>query len=286
MNLFALLTFTVYASELLVSPLPDDWQPEAQAPTVSFGQLVLPASQPDVAAAETPTPSPSPTPQTPYKKRFVIGVLGDSMVDTLGPQVPNLKEELSSSYPDVHFTLLNYGVGGTNIDYGVTRITNDYDYIGQHVPALVSQNPDIVVIESFAYNPYSFDVGALDKHWLALSAAVDTLKTHLPQIEIIIAATIAPNATVFGDGAPGISYDSFAKQQKVTTIKQYLESTVAFAKSQKLPLADAYHSSLDETGNGKLVYINPGDHIHYSDEGRTFFAEKVAETILSNHLLE
>ena len=78
--------------------------------------------------------------------------------------------------------------------------------------------------------------------------------------------------------------------QKQTTlgkeIKKYIESTIAFAKSQNIPLADAYHPSLDNTGNGKLTYINGGDHIHYSDAGRSLFSRIIADTILSNKLLE
>jgi hypothetical protein len=234
----------------------------------------------------TNTPIPKPAPHRSKQSAYTIAFLGDSMIDTLGPDLPNIQDLLHTYYPATKFTLQNYGVGATNIDYGITRLTNDYDYLGVHKSAILAQNPDIVVVESFAYNPYSYDVGALDQHWLALAKIVDTVRARTPKAQIVIAATISPNNLVFGDGAPGISMDPTGKREKVATIQKYLDSTIAFAKSQNLPLADVYHPSLDSTGNGKVEYINPGDHIHYSDEGRALFARIFTDTVINSKLIE
>ena len=130
--LLTLFAATVMAAETVLSPLADDalTQP-VQTPTVTFGQLTTSfAPQGDVLGATTetqpsPTPTPTPTPRPTRKKSFTIALLGDSMIDTLGPDVPALKSKLSSLYPGVAFQLLNYGVGATNIDYGLERLTND-----------------------------------------------------------------------------------------------------------------------------------------------------------------
>jgi lysophospholipase L1-like esterase len=299
MELFlSLFITTAFAAEMVFSPVPDDVlysfgspkmtiQKETY-PDVSFGDIMI---TPTPIPTTTPTPIPSPTPspfptRTAKKNNFTIALLGDSMIDTLGNDLNILKQLLNKTYPQVNFTMKNYGVGATNIEYGIERITSGYTYLENPVPALVSQNPDVVVIESFGYNPFSFDTGAMDKHWLALGKAVSTIQSTLPNTKIVIGATIAPNWNVFGDGAAGLSFDPIAKSQKVTVIKKYLENAVNFAKSQGLPLADAYHPSLDGSGNGKLVYINPGDHIHYSDAGRNFFSQKIAGAIIANRLLE
>jgi hypothetical protein len=102
----------------------------------------------------------------------------------------------------------------------------------------------------------------------------------------VIAATIAPNWDVFGDGAPFISFSPEGKKQKVQHIDSYIESTIAFARGEHLPLADAYHPSRGADGNGKKSYINGGDHIHYSDAGRAFFASILADTIVASRVLE
>lgn len=298
MNLLSLLALTVYALESVISPVPDvnfGELMEKAKPDVGFGSLLLLLDTTSAVLGETtqtlpnPTPLPKPTPATrsARKNAFTIAMLGDSMVDTLGPDLPHLRSILSRIYPNVIFwNMRNYGVGGTNIDYGTQRLKNDYSYLGNQIDSLVSQSPDVLVVESFAYNPYPYEEGALLRHWMKLAEIITIAREYIPQTKIVIAATIAPNAAVFGDGAAGLSYDLEAKQRKVETIKQYLVNAIRFARSERLPLADAYHPSLNEDGNGKLVYINPGDHIHYTDEGRQFFSSKVAEAMITNRLLE
>ena len=220
------------------------------------------------------------------KNSVTIALLGDSMMDTLGPAAPTLHTALKKIYPKTNFTIKNFGVGGTGIQYGIKRITEGYTYLGKSYPSLVETNPDIVVIESFGYNPFGDDAGTIDAHWLLLAKAVDTVKAHLPNAKIVMAATIAPNANRFGDGAAGLSFSVIDKWQRTTTIKKYLENTVRFATGEHLPLADAYHPSLMPDGNGNLKYINGGDHIHYSDKGRALMASKIAEAFTKNNLLE
>lgn len=300
MSLLSLLAFTVYAAEMIISPLPDNAAvPSPPKPKVTFGSLLSPL--PDagqvlgITAIPTvlptlpaPTNSPSPTPAQLHLRRnaFTIALLGDSMIDTLGPDVPDLKTQLNAFYPGTGFTLLNFGVGGTNIEYGLQRVSNSYAYLGKQFPSVIASHPDIVVVESFGYNPLPDPYNGLTNHWLDLAKIVDTLKSNLPGVKILIAATIAPNATQFGDGAAGLSFSTIDKWQHVDTIKKYLESTVKFAQGEHLPLADAFHPSLGLDGNGNLSYINAGDHIHTSSLGRIFFAKVVTQAIAANHLLE
>lgn len=309
MNFMSFFISVAYAAETILSPVPPDLPallPPViiEQPTTSFGALTqtvppvavlgistepitvqIPSPKPEPQISVENKPAPSETRQA-RKKSFTIAIIGDSMVDTLGPEVPHLKTKLTQSYPNTSFQILNYGVGATNIEYGITRLTNAYEYLGIHKPSLVSQKPDVVVIESFGYNPFPFDTGAMDKHWLLMAAMVDTIHNALPGTKIIMAATIAPNWNVFGDGAPGVSFSSQAKQEHVTVVKRYLENTVRFAQSQGLPLADVYHPSMQSDGNGKPAYINAGDHIHYSDAGRELFGRVVAQAIVANKLLE
>lgn len=264
-------------------------------PTPSPTHSPTPTPAPTRKPSPTPTPSPgadtgrkTDTPVTPLstgRSHYRIAVLGDSMVDTLGPGVPHLQDALKQQFPRTSFTILNYGVGATNIEYGLHRLTHDYTYLEQPIPSLISQNPDIVIVESFGYNPFPYDEGALDKHWLSMATAADTIRQQLPQAKIVFAATVAPNARLFGDGAPGLSFSAEDKQKRVSNIKRYIESTVKFATSQKYPLADAYHPSLQADGNGNPSYINPGDHIHPSDEGKRLFAREVVRTLVKHDLL-
>ncbi|MBI5614441.1 SGNH/GDSL hydrolase family protein [Candidatus Gottesmanbacteria bacterium] len=303
MNVFSLFTFTVLAAESLISPIPATSETpvvaplKVEKPSSGFGSLSSFRIETNESVLPTVTPAPTaispslakllPTPYSlpPHKSKYTIALLGDSMIDTLGPEAPHLKGKLSAMYPNVTFTIRNFGVGGTNIAYGIERLRNSYAYLGVQIPSVVSTKPDLVVVESFGYNPFSFDTGALDKHWLSLATIVDIIHSSLPGTKILIASTIAPNRDVFGDGAPGLSFSSEDKVKRTDNIKRYLENAIKFARGEHIPLADVYHASLDGNGNGKLQYINPGDHIHYSDAGRLLFAQKVSETIASNNLL-
>lgn len=295
MNILSLFTFAVFAAESIISPLTSDYQPpivEPPKPTTSFSELEVPtasnaADAPSPTPTLSPTPTPSPIPVRHTKQQTVtIALLGDSMIDTLGPDAPHLVNALKKIYPDTTFVIKNLGVGGKPIDDGIDRITNGYTYLGSSYPSLTAINPDVVVVESFGYNPTGKDPEAIDHHWLELARAVDTIKNNLPYAKIVIAATIAPNSVRFGDGALGLAFSSEDKQKRTENIKKYIETAIKFAKSEHIPLADAYHTSIDATGNGKLAYINSGDHIHYSDAGRTLMGSKIAGAIVANKLLE
>lgn len=305
MSLLSLFSFVVYAAELIISPIPPGEDVVIRKPQKTFGMLAQAVESPGFVLGEenissssgespvlsppdnhTSTPSAVITPRKTSRIHYTVAVLGDSMVDTLGPGIPHLQAKLDQVFPQTDFTLLNYGVGATNIEYGLERITKDYTYLEKQIPSLVSQHPDIVVVESFGYNPFPFDDGALDKHWLTMGTIIDTLRNQIPGVIVMLAATVAPDSGTFGDNAPGISFDQQSKNQRTSTIKKYLQSTVNFATSQKIPLADAYTPSMLADGNGNPSYINQGDHIHPSDAGKTLFAEKIVGTLVDNGLLE
>jgi hypothetical protein len=175
--------------------------------------------------------------------------------------------------------LLNYGAGGTNIEYGIQRITQDYEYLGKKIPALVKTNPDIVVIESFAYNPWGVEQSDLDRHWLAMAKIVDLLKSQT-SAKILFMATIAPNKANFGSGPAGVNWDKDTSYLHAAKIEKYINSTIRFAQSQGYAYIDAYTPSI-VSGDGNLAYINPGDHIHPSVSGCQFIARLVALKLIS-----
>lgn len=219
-----------------------------------------------------------------HSGKITIAVIGDSMTDLMGPNLPYLKTALQKYYPQVQFNLLNYGVGAENIEKGLKRIKKEYTYQGRHYPALVSINPDIVVIESFAYNPFRDSTGELDRHWSALVKIVDFIKSNT-RAKIIILATIAPTKEKFGQGPNGVNWLKDLAWQHANRIGQYLENTVRFAQSANLPLVDVYHQTLLPNGGGNLAYINPGDHIHQNEAGNKLIAKLLAEKIFQLNLI-
>jgi hypothetical protein len=265
---------------------------EAYHPSTFVASTTISSSSPEVLGISTtsttnvlPTPSPTVSGIGGGEPPITIALLGDSMIDTMGPEVDALKQSLAKQYPNRQFDLLNYGVGSRDIEYGLYRVTNGYEYRGKHFDSLISTNPDIVVIESFAYNNFGNDQKGIDRHWLALGAITTTIKQKLPNAKIIIGATIAPNSIVYGNGIKDLHLTAMEKIDKANTTKIYLQNAINFASSQGYPLADAYHSSL--SGNdGLRQYISSTDNLHPSASGSSLFADKIVEAISKHKLLE
>ncbi len=261
-------------------------------PTISFHQIfsqqVLAASDSASALSPSQLNSSPPTPSSVipkssiinHKSDLTIALLGDSMIDTLGPDLPHLSKILKSRFPNTKFTLLNYGAGATDLESGLTRLTNATSYLGQSRPPLLSVKPDILVVESFAYNHWNDTQADLDRQWLTLAKIIDTVKTNPPAggqgTKIILSSTFAPYCPTYTDGSANLPPER--KSSECATVKKYLENAIKFALSQNLPLADAYHPSLNGT-EGNPKYINQGDHLHPSDAGKQLYSEKVAQAI-------
>lgn len=221
--------------------------------------------------------------QNPNKTTYTLAVLGDSMVDTLGHDLPHLRALLKENFPKYSFGLLNYGQGGTDMDSGLFRLTNATTYLGVYYPPLLSYKPDILVVESFAYNHWGPELSDLNRQWLTIAKIIDTVKANSPDTQIILAASIAPNAEIYGDGA--INWSQTGKWQATQVTKAYLQNMINFATSQGYPLADAYTPSLGADGNGLRKYINGGDNLHPSGDGGLLFSQKIIEAINKYHLI-
>lgn len=262
---------------------------EAYHPTYYYNPTIS-LSTPEVLGVSTSTtvsttPASAPTNIGGGDKVTTIALLGDSMIDTLGPNVAALNQSLARQFPSRSFDILNYGVGSRDIEYGLYRLTNSYEYLGKHIDSLVSTNPDIVVVESFAYNNFGNSQQGIDRHWLALGAITTTIKQKLPKAKIIIATTIAPNSIVYGNGIKNLHLTSLEKIEKANTTKLYLQNAINYATSQGFPLANAYQASL--SGNdGQRQYISSIDNLHPSASGASLFSDTIVETIQKHKLLD
>ncbi len=213
-----------------------------------------------------------------------IALLGDSMVDTLGRDLPYLRKKMETKYPEKVFMLYNYGHGSTNLDQGCARLTEETTYLTITYPPIVSMKPHIIVLESFAYNHWSGAPHDLDRHWITLARCIDIIKKESPNTRIILAATIAPNAQINGSALEDFSPEN--RHEWNTTTHAYLRNMLRFAVSEKYPLADAYTPSLDKTGQGQVKYIDATDHLHPSEAGKVLFSETIADTIAKNGMIQ
>lgn len=250
-----------------------------------LGVQSSPLPSPVTPAKTSPSPTPKPLNIGGDGQIITIAVLGDSMVDSLGAGIPDLEKSLAQYFPQKKFNIINYGVGASDLEYALYRLKNNYRYLDTVHPSLLSLKPDIIVIESFAYNNFGNTQNGFDRQWLALGAITTEIKNNLPLTKIILAATIAPQSSSFAVGS-GTTYTAMEKIEKIKTIKLYQKNLINFATSQKFPLADAYTPSLNSKNEGLSQLINDKDHIHPSALGSQFFCDTLAKTIFDQGLLD
>lgn len=233
--------------------------------------------------APTPTSTPVNIGGGDEENMVIIAVLGDSMIDTLGQGIPQLQKSLSSYYPHKKIKILNYGVGASTMEYALNRLTNNYQYLGKTVSSLVSQLPDVVIIESFAYNNFGNTQAGFDKQTSLITNIISTIHDKLPKANVLLTSTFAPNSLVFANGSE-YQFTSLEKAERTTTIKNYLQNFYNYAQDRHIPFADAYHPSLTQN-EGDRVFINTKDNIHPSTYGGEFFCDTVAKALFDNRLI-
>ncbi len=215
-----------------------------------------------------------------WSGRLRIAIIGDSMIDVMGTDLPYLKKSLRKRFPNAKLELYNYGIGGENIEKGLARIESEYNYKDRKYPALTSLGADIIIIDSFAYNPFEDNANELDRHWTALGKMVDIIKTKT-KAKIIIMTPIAPDIYKFGQGPGGVNWPQDQAKSHAQRIMKYLQNTVNFAKSAKLILINGYSSTLNN-GNGSQYYISSHDYIHQNIQGNQLMADFISQKIYNN----
>lgn len=216
-----------------------------------------------------------------FAGEVTISIFGDSMVDTMGTNMPYLKKALQAYYPLAKFRLLNYGIGAQSVSSGLARFGQAYSYKDRNYPAIGQSGAKIIIIESFAYNPVG--EAGLDRQWQDLSQMVQ--QAQASGAKVLLLATIAPHRGEFGKGPGGVNWPADQSWQQAMVIGKYLENTIRLANSLKIPVVDAYHPSLDKNGEGNLALISNHDHIHPSIAGHQFIANLIARKIYKLNLV-
>jgi hypothetical protein len=243
---------------------------------------------PTIVPTNTPSPTPSPrrspdvsvgteagtpTIKSARKTSYSIAVYGDSMVDTMGERCEYLEHALKKLYPSVNFTLYNFGKGSENVEMGLSRWNNRLDYQDRHYSSLPEIKPDIIILGSYAYNPFS--PYNRDQHWVGLTKLIEVAKSITPNVYVL--AEIAPLRGDFGKGPNGVNWDTQTAYEHSGRIVEQLENAVGLARTLNVPLIDVYHASI-----GKSGLNNAGDGIHASVTGHEFTADIIADTIQLN----
>ncbi len=250
-------------------------------------KMVLAASQvtPTVIINDTPTPiesglaptaSPSPTIRPLQKKAYTIAIIGDSMVDTMGENLEYLQKNLQGRYPATTFHYYNYGIGGQNVTQGLSRFDSPFSYKTRNYPPISQISSDILIVASFAYNPFA--PHDRNRHWSELSSLVSKAKVAAKQVYLL--AEIAPLKKGFGKGPHGVNWPEDQAYTHALHIIEQLENAQNLARELQVPLIDAFTLSKVNGNFGNPAYVSSNDGIHPSVAGEVFMANVISSTIV------
>jgi lysophospholipase L1-like esterase len=238
-----------------------------------------------------PNPSPQPTPyQFPYRRpqisknaSYRIIIVGDSIVASLGPNANKLREKLISHYPDSEFVTYNYGYPATNIETLYDRLTKKTANQGGELPAVLEQGFELLIIESFAYNPlshYPISEG-LQKQNEILETSIRKILSVKPDVYIVFMTPIAFDTQNFARG----TYD-LLDETRLDWIKEreaYVKNHKLFAQSHGFPIIDIFELSKNPDGKVNIDLIG-ADFVHPSVRGVEFISQTIADFIYQNRI--
>lgn len=214
------------------------------------------------------------------KKTYSIAIIGDSLVDTMQTSFPYLTESLHNRFPDVDFKLYNYGMGSENVEKGLARFDQKLIYKDRIYPPLSTLSPDIVIIGSWAYNPYY--PPDPQKHKRLLTEVVK--KTQATGAHIYLLEELAPLGSDFAKGVGGVSFSKEEAVKQSKRIIEQLHNVKDIAKSFNILLIDVYDKTkMSASEFGQTIYTNQTDGIHPSPLGHRLTADIIAQTLKLSH---
>lgn len=207
---------------------------------------------------------------------FEILDAGDGKIDSpCEPQYAYhsyIKKMLQMLYPDVHFNIVNAGVGGENAPLGVKRLQKD----------VLDHKPDLTVV-CFGLNDSCQGEQNLSKYTDALTEIFDRLAEQ--KIETIFMTPNTMNSYVSAEldkeHFRSIASQTMAIQQK-GLLNLYLDAAKEICKKYEIQVCDCHKrwEALAENGvdTTRLLcnYIN-----HPSREMQWLFAFSLMETIMN-----
>jgi len=220
--------------------------------------------------------------------RYDVYLIGDSMTHAFGPRGGIFSDLLTQANPGTFFEVSNYAQANQSILLLPKRLNEevqvDHDILLKPIMS-ADPTPDVIIIESFGYNPLSQlgIVPGLEKQEEVLMQVMTTLTRKYPKAVIVFMATIAPDKKTYGMSVTGSDADGRRQQAEERAI--YIKKHIEYAREHNIPLINAYDESLDSTGDGDTIYINPDDDIHPSAEGLAFMARIMVRRIQEEKIL-
>jgi lysophospholipase L1-like esterase len=235
----------------------------------------------NILPVPTPYQFPYKNPIIPKNRSYRIVIVGDSVVYTLGLNANVLRLDLIHDYPDSEFVTYNYGYPSTNILSLYKRLSERTINNGTENEAILKQGFDLIIIESFGYNPpseYPLSEG-LKKQDEELEKSVRLILSEKPNAALAFLTPIAPDPVNFARGSRDLSPD--VRKSWVEERIAYINNHKRFADEKGIPVIDVYRASLKPNGEVDRSFISD-DSIHPSKKGIELISKTIADYIFNN----
>lgn len=213
----------------------------------------------------------------------IIACLGDSMTQFWGHDMNELNDSLTEAFHELKFELHNYGVSGTRAEYGKYRIIHDFPdpFSNGMKRCLSSLSPDLIIVESHAYNHRYDGHNFIQNYKNTLRELVRNIKEYTPA-EVYFLVTIPPDKKNFlGNVATYKDVNCSLRMEWAESSDRYLKAAIEFANSEDIPLVNVYDRVQREVVNGTPLqwFIDQNDNIHPSRYTYKITAEEIIKTI-------
>jgi len=233
----------------------------------------------------TPTPYQFPykNPVIPKNRSYRIIIVGDSIVNSLGLNANVLREDLIGYYPDSEFVTYNYGYPSTNVLSLYQRLTQTTNDGVKDNQAILTQQFELIIIESFGNNPLSqFPLAeGLQKQNEELERSVNAILAQKPNAALAFLTPIALDPINYARGSRDLSPE--VRKQWVAERVSYIDNHRKFAEDKGIPVIDVYKASLKPDGTVDRSYISD-DFIHPSKKGIELISKSIADYIFTNKI--
>ncbi len=233
----------------------------------------------------TPTPYQFPyrLPAIPKNQSYRIIIVGDSIVGSLGPNANTLRLDLIKYYPDSEFVTYNYGYPSTSVLSLYPRLTQTTKNGPTENMAILKQVFELIIIESFGYNPlseYTLAEG-LQKQNEELERSVREILKQRPNAALAFLTPIAFDPENFARSTRDLS--PTVRKQWVEERIAYINNHKKFAQEKSIPVIDVYNASLKENGEVDPKFISD-DFVHPSQAGIELISKTIADYIYRNEV--
>ncbi len=211
------------------------------------------------------------------------------MVEKWGADCTQLHTELTRFYTRTSFQITNHGVTGTRAGHGLWRISHDYkNFSGEYRACLSYNDPDIVIIESFAYTNCVDDAESLPEYRDVIRSLWEEIgRTTAAQRLFLV--PIPLDRDKFLETSNNYYYTSKVTRQRMADrATLYLEEAINIAQDEEWPTANVYEEVVKKVKAGDKIrrYINQSDCLHPSVYGYQSMARVIVRALDKHEMIK